>query len=90
MVRTTTIEVDGRSLRVTNLDKVIYPATGTTKGDVLDYYLAIAPTMIPHVAGRPVTRKRWVHGVGTASAPGEVFFQKNLEASAPSWVRTRA
>ena len=89
MVRTTTIEVDGRSLRVTNLDKVIYPATGTTKGDVLDYYLAIAPTMIPHVAGRPVTRKRWVHGVGTASAPGEVFFQKNLEASAPSWVHRR-
>ncbi|PFG35333.1 bifunctional non-homologous end joining protein LigD [Flavimobilis soli] len=86
MARTTTVEVDGRSLRVTNLDKVIYPVTGTTKGEVIDYYLAIAPVMIPHVAGRPVTRKRWVNGVGTADEPGQVFFEKNLAASAPRWV----
>src|SRR5690606_28192365 len=86
MARTTTVEVDGRSLRVTNLDKVIYPVTGTTKGEVIDYYLAIAPVMIPHVAGRPVTRKRWVNGVGTADEPRQVFFEKNLAASAPRWV----
>ena len=94
MVRTTTIEVEGRSLRVTNLDKVIYPATGTTKGDVLDYYLAIAPTMIPHVAGRPVTRKRWVHGVGTASAPRAVMTaaiaERVLEVRPPEAVVVRA
>lgn len=81
-----TIQVGDRTLRVTNLDKVVYPATGTTKGDVIAYYTQIAPIMLPHVVGRPVTRKRWVHGVGTDDKPGQVFFQKNLEDSAPEWV----
>lgn len=81
-----TIQVGDRTLRVTNLDKVIYPATGTTKGDVIAYYTQIAPIMLPHVIGRPVTRKRWVHGVGSDAKPGQVFFQKNLEDSAPDWV----
>ncbi|WP_324651252.1 ATP-dependent DNA ligase [Georgenia sp. H159] len=80
------VQVDGHRLRLTNLDKVLYPATGTTKADVLDYYARIAPVMLPHCAGRPATRKRWPNGVGTADAPGEVFFQKNLGSGAPDWV----
>ncbi|WP_350348045.1 ATP-dependent DNA ligase [Agromyces sp. G08B096] len=81
------VEVDGRRLRLTNLDKVMYPETGTTKGEVIGYYAEIAPVMLPLVAGRPVTRKRWVHGVGTADAPGQVFFEKNLAEHAPEWMR---
>lgn len=80
------VTVAGRRLRVTNLDKVMYPATGTTKADVFAYYAAIAPVLVPQAAWRPVTRKRWVDGVGTAGAPGEVFFRKALEDSAPEWV----
>ncbi|QEO14192.1 ATP-dependent DNA ligase [Agromyces intestinalis] len=82
-----TVEVDGRMLRLTNLGKVMYPSTGMTKGEVVSYYAEVAPAMVPVVAGRPVTRKRWVHGVGTADAPGEVFFEKNLAEHAPEWVR---
>lgn len=81
--RATTVEVDGRPLRVTNLDKVMYPDTGTTKGDVIAYYQAVASTMVPHVAGRPATRKRWVHGVA-----GHAFFTKNADSGTPDWVRT--
>lgn len=81
------VTVDGHRLNLTNLDKVLYPATGTTKGDVLYYYAQIARHLIPHAANRPATRKRWVNGVGTADEPGEVFFQKNLDKSTPSWVQ---
>ncbi|MFT4230120.1 MAG: non-homologous end-joining DNA ligase, partial [Microbacterium sp.] len=81
------VRIDGRRLRLTNLDKVLYPETGTTKGEVIDYCTRIAPLLIPHVAGRPVTRKRWPDGVGTADDPGPVFFAKDLERGAPSWVR---
>ncbi|WP_458112992.1 ATP-dependent DNA ligase [Arthrobacter sp. R1-13] len=80
------VRVGGRELVVTNLDKVLYPETGTTKADVLAYYAAVAHVLIPAGKNRPVTRKRWVHGVGTAEEPGEVFFQKNLEESAPGWI----
>ena len=80
------VRVAGRELVVTNLDKVMYPETGTTKADVLAYYAAVAPVLIPAAANRPATRKRWVHGVGTADAPGEMFFQKNLDHSTPGWV----
>lgn len=76
----------GRELTLTNLDKIIYPETGTTKADVLAYYAAVAHVLIPAAAKRPATRKRWVNGVGTAENPGEVFFQKNLEDSAPGWL----
>ena len=76
----------GRELVLTNLDKVMYPETGTTKADVLAYYAAVAPVLIPAAANRPATRKRWVNGVGTAEAPGEMFFQKNLDDSTPGWV----
>lgn len=81
------VEVDGRRLRLTNLDKVMYPETGMTKGEVISYYAEIAAVMVPLVAGRPVTRKRWVHGVGTADAPEQPFFEKNLAEHAPEWVR---
>src|SRR4051812_24722311 len=83
-----TVSVGGRMLKISNLDKVLYPATGTTKGDVISYYVEIAPLMLPHLNGRPVTRKRWVHGVGTEADPGSVFFEKNLNPnSTPDWVR---
>lgn len=80
------VRVGGRELTLTNLDKVLYPATGTTKADVLAYYAAVAPALIPAAADRPATRKRWVHGVGTADEPGQMFFQKNLDHSTPGWV----
>ncbi|MHA7179714.1 ATP-dependent DNA ligase [Arthrobacter sp. MDB2-24] len=88
--RQQTVTVDGRTLRLSNLDKVLYPATGTTKADVLAYYAAVAPHLIRHAAQRPVTRKRWVHGVGTPEAPGEMFFQKNIDDNAPDWVPRNA
>jgi bifunctional non-homologous end joining protein LigD len=68
-------------VRLTNPDKVLYPATGTTKAEVFDYYIGIADVMIPHIAGRPVTRKRWPNGVHEAS-----FFEKQLASSAPDWL----
>ncbi|MFZ3452096.1 ATP-dependent DNA ligase [Arthrobacter sp. 7Tela_A1] len=82
-----TVNVDGHRLRLTSLDKVLYPETGTTKADVLSYYAAIADTLIPYARNRPATRKRWVNGVGTPQQPGQVFFQKNIDDSAPSWVK---
>ena len=78
--------IGGRRLRITNLDKVLYPETGTTKAEVIDYYTRIGPTMIPHVTGRPVTRKRWPDGVGTDEHPAQSFFAKDLERGAPGWV----
>ncbi len=87
---TETVSLDGHRLKLTNLDKVLYPETGTTKADVIGYYHAIAEVMIPHARDRIATRKRWVHGVGTPEHPGEVFFQKNLDpASTPGWVKQR-
>ncbi|WP_413248798.1 ATP-dependent DNA ligase [Sinomonas flava] len=83
-----TVEIEGRRLSLSNLDKVLYPDAGTTKGDVIEYYRSVAAVMIPAVRDRPATRKRWVHGVGTAEEPGEVFFQKNLDdRSTPEWVQ---
>lgn len=82
-----TVRIGGRRLRLSNLDKVLYPETGTTKGEVIDYYSRIAPLLLPHVADRPVTRKRWPDGVGTDGDPGQPFFAKALEPGAPSWVR---
>jgi bifunctional non-homologous end joining protein LigD len=77
------VEVDGRTLTLVNLEKVMYPRTGTTKGEVLNYYAQIAPVMLPHLAGRAVTRIRWPHGTGDKS-----FFEKNVPSGTPSWVRT--
>ncbi|MEV0707335.1 ATP-dependent DNA ligase [Nocardia aurea] len=71
-------------VELSNLDKVLYPETGTTKGEVIAYYSAVAPAMLPHIAGRPVTRKRWPNGVDAQS-----FFEKNLPSHAPSWIQRR-
>lgn len=83
------VQVDGHQLTLSNLDKVMYPETGTTKGDVIRYYTEVAPFLLPYAAGRPVTRKRWVNGVGTDAKPGMVFFQKDLGEGAPEWVTRR-
>src|ERR1700730_7638895 len=75
---------DGKSgpqVRLTNADKVLYPATGTAKEDVFDYYIRIAEYMLPHITGRPATRKRWPNGVEESS-----FFEKQLASSAPDWL----
>jgi bifunctional non-homologous end joining protein LigD len=77
------VAVYGRTLRLSNLGKVLYPRTGTTKGEVLDYYARIAPVLLPHLHARAVTRIRWPHGVAGGS-----FFEKNSPAGTPSWVRT--
>jgi bifunctional non-homologous end joining protein LigD len=80
------VSVDNHHVTVTNLNKVLYPQTGTTKADVLHYYAEIASHMIPHIANRPATRKRWVHGVGTIEDPYKGFYQKNLATGTPEWV----
>jgi bifunctional non-homologous end joining protein LigD len=77
------VEVDGRRLQVSNLDKVMYPATETTKGEVLHYYATVAPVLLPHLQDRPVTRIRWPHGT-----TGPSFFEKNLPSGAPAWLRS--
>jgi bifunctional non-homologous end joining protein LigD len=77
------VDVGGRTLKLSNLQKVLYPQTGTSKGEVLDYYARIAPVLRPHLAGRAVTRIRWPHGVQDMS-----FFEKNAPAGTPSWVHT--
>ncbi|MBI1378378.1 MAG: ATP-dependent DNA ligase [Frankiales bacterium] len=76
-----TTEVGGRQLRLTNLDKVLYPETGTTKAEVLQYYLTVAPAILALAKDRPVTRKRWPDGVGA-----EPFFEKNMPRGAPDWI----
>src|ERR1700689_1456761 len=68
-------------VKLTNADKVLYPATGTTKADIFDYYVRVSEVMVPHIAGRPATRKRWPNGVEQSS-----FFEKQLAASAPEWL----
>lgn len=77
------VEVDGHQITLKRLDKVLYPEAGTTKGEVLDYYARIAPTMLAHLAGRPVTRIRWPDGVESNK-----FFEKNVPSHAPEWLRT--
>jgi len=75
------LAVAGREIRVTHLDKVLYPRTGTTKSDVLAHYVAVADRLLPALAHRPLTRIRWPNGVGA-----DHFFEKNLPSGAPSWL----
>ena len=77
------VDVEGRTLTISNLDKVLYPRTGTTKGEVLNYYAQVSPVLLPHLRDRAVTRIRWPHGV-----EGSSFFEKNAPPGTPSWVRT--
>ena len=76
-----TVEVDERTIGLTHLDRVVYPETGTTKAQVLSHYLAVADVMIPYLADRPITRRKWPDGV-----TGEVFYEKNLPTWAPEWL----
>jgi bifunctional non-homologous end joining protein LigD len=78
-----TIEVQGKQLKLSNLEKVLYPATGFTKQQVIDYYVRIAPAMLPHLAGRALTRKRYPNGVDE-----EFFYEKNAPQHRPDWVKT--
>jgi len=77
------IVIQGHHLKLSNLEKVLYPAAGFTKKDVIDYYVRIAPAIIPHLAGRALTRKRYPDGV-----EGEPFFEKNAPMHKPDWVKT--
>jgi bifunctional non-homologous end joining protein LigD len=78
-----TIEVQGKLLKLSNLEKVLYPATGFTKQQIIDYYVRIAPAMVPHLAGRALTRKRYPNGVDE-----EFFYEKNAPQHRPDWVKT--
>ncbi|MCW2494555.1 non-homologous end-joining DNA ligase [Jatrophihabitans sp.] len=78
-----TVQVGERQLQLTNLAKVLYPQAGFTKGEVLDYYSRIAPVLLPHLADRPLTVKRYPNGVDAA-----FFFEKNASRGTPEWVRT--
>jgi bifunctional non-homologous end joining protein LigD len=77
------VQVEGVRLDLSNLDKVLYPGAGFTKGEVIDYYTRVAPVLLPHLADRPLTTIRYPNGVDTKG-----FFEKNVPAGAPSWVRT--
>jgi bifunctional non-homologous end joining protein LigD len=77
------IEVAGRQIKVSNLEKVLYPKVGFTKGQVLDYFVRVAPVLLPHLAGRPLTLKRYPDGV-----EGMFFYEKNCPKHKPEWVKT--
>jgi bifunctional non-homologous end joining protein LigD len=79
------VEVDGRELKLTNLDKVLYPRAGFTKGEVVDYYAKVAPAMVPHLSGRAVTLRRFPEGVEDLDA---AFFEKRCPKHRPKWVKT--
>ncbi|MGH3365718.1 MAG: non-homologous end-joining DNA ligase [Nocardioidaceae bacterium] len=77
------VDVEDRALVLSNLDKVLYPASGFTKGEVIDYYVQAAEPLLAQLRDRPATRKRWPDGVGS-----EPFFEKNAPKGTPPWVRT--
>ena len=81
MSENASVVVDGRKLKLTSLDKMLFPSTETTKGEVLNYYAQVAEVLLPQLASRPLTRVRWPHGTGDQS-----FFEKNLPSGAPSWL----
>jgi bifunctional non-homologous end joining protein LigD len=83
--KATVVNVEGKILSLSNLDKVLYPATGFTKGQVIDFYARIASVLLPHLAGRPVTMKRYPDGVD-----GQYFYEKNAPKHRPDWVKTAA
>jgi len=83
MPETAELVVEGKKLSVSNLDKVLYPKVGFTKGQVIDYYIRIAPVLLPHLEDRPLTMKRYPNGVDA-----EFFYEKNCPAHRPKWVKT--
>ncbi|HMK28814.1 MAG TPA: non-homologous end-joining DNA ligase [Terriglobales bacterium] len=83
--KNTNVEIEGRKLSLSNLEKVLYPEAGFTKGQLIDYYVRIAPVLLPHLKGRPLTMKRYPNGV-----TGEFFYEKNCPSHRPEWVKTVA
>ena len=81
--RAVAVEVEGRRLSLSNLDKVLYPRVGFTKGQVIDYYTRVSPVLLPHLRGRPLTLKRYPDGV-----EGKFFYEKECPRHRPDWVRT--
>jgi bifunctional non-homologous end joining protein LigD len=77
------VRVDGRTLRLSNLDKVYWPAAGFTKGQMIDYYTRVAPALLPHLRDRPLTLKRYPEGVD-----GQMFYEKNCPKHRPEWLET--
>lgn len=77
------LEVEGREVRLTNLDKVFWPERGYTKGDLIQYYADVAPLLLPHIRDRAMVMKRYPHG-----ASGEFFFMKRAPSPRPDWIRT--
>jgi hypothetical protein len=77
------VEVGGKTLKLTNLEKILYPAAGFTKGQVIDYYARIAPVLVPHLKDKPLTLKRYPSGVDQP-----FFFEKNATKHRPDWVKT--
>lgn len=85
MASSRTVEVDGRELKLTNLDKVLYPKAGFSKGEMVDYYARVADAMVPHLSGRAVTLRRFPEGVEDLDT---AFFEKRCPKHRPSWVKT--
>ena len=85
MAERVSVKIENRQLSLSNLDKVLYPVTGFTKGEVIDYYTRIAPVLLPHLADRPLTIKRYPNGVDKP-----FFFEKNAARGTPDWVRTES
>lgn len=85
MGKTQQVEVDGKELKLSNLDKVLYPKTGFTKGEMVDYYAKVAPALVPHLSGRAVTLRRFPEGVEDLDA---AFYEKRCPKHRPKWVKT--
>ena len=83
MAQSSQLEVDGRKVAVSKLDKLMYPDADFTKGQVIEYYVRIAPVLLPHLRGRPLTMKRYPQGVN-----GMFFYEKNCPTHRPEWVTT--
>src|SRR5687768_8853684 len=77
------LEIDGRTISITNLGKVMYPETGFTKGEIIDYYIKISPAVLPHLKNRPLTMKRFPDGIH-----GNFFYEKNAPGHTPNWIKT--
>src|SRR6476469_1266412 len=84
MPETTEVAVEDRKLKLSNLDKVLYPEVGFAKGQVIDYYTRVAPALLPHLRDRALTLKRYPNGVD-----GKFFYEKQCPKHRPDWVRTK-
>src|SRR5437660_3198368 len=82
MSQTAQLVVEGKKLSVSNLDKVLYPKVDFTKGQVIDYFIRVAPVLLTHLKYRPLTMKRYPDGV-----EGEFFYEKNCQSHRPKWVQ---